>query len=36
LALWKIINEEAAVFIPKNLDENFSSRFSQSDFFGAG
>jgi len=36
LALWKIINEESAVLIPKNLGENFSSKFLHSEFFGAG
>ena len=36
LALWKIVNEEDAVFIPKNRDENFSSGFLHSEFFGAG
>ena len=34
LALWKIINEEGAVLIPKNRGENFSSRFLHSEFFG--
>ena len=34
LALWKIINEEGGVLIPKNPGENFSSRFLQSEFFG--
>ena len=36
LALWKIINEEDAILIPKNLGENFSSGFLHSEFFGAG
>jgi len=36
LALWKIINEEDGVLIPKNWGENFSSRFLHSEFFGAG
>jgi len=36
LALWKINNEEDAVLIPKNRDENFSSGFLDSEFFGAG
>jgi len=37
LALWKKINEEDAVLIPKNRGENFSSGFLHSDsFFGAG
>jgi len=27
LALWKVINEEDAIFIPKNRGENFSSGF---------
>jgi len=35
-ALWKIINEEDAVLIPKNWGENFSSRFLHSEFFGVG
>jgi len=35
LALWKIINEEDAVLIPKNRVENFSSGFLHSEFFGA-
>ena len=34
LAVWKIINEEDAVLIPKNAGENFSSRFLHSEFFG--
>jgi len=33
LALWKIINEEDAVFIPKNRGKNFSSRLLNSGFF---
>ena len=36
LALWKIFNEEYAVFIPKNLAENFSSGFLHLEFFGGG
>ena len=36
LALWKIINEEDAVLIPKNRGEKFSSGFLHSEFFGAG
>jgi len=36
LALWKIINEEDAVFIPKNRGEKFSSGFLHSEFFGTG
>ena len=36
LILWKIINEEDAVLIPKNRGENFSSGFLHSEFFGAG
>jgi len=32
-ALWKIINEEDAVLIPKNWGENFSSGFFHSGFF---
>ena len=36
LAFCKIINEEDAVLIPKNRDENFSSGFLHSEFFGAG
>ena len=36
LALWKIINEEDAVLIPKNRGENFSSGFLYSEYFGAG
>jgi len=36
LALWKIINEEDAVLIPKNQGENFSIGFLHSEFFGAG
>ena len=33
LALWKMINEEYAVLIPKNRGENFSSGFLHSEFF---
>ena len=36
LALWKIINEEDAVLIPKNRDENISSGFLYSEFFWGG
>ena len=36
LVLWKIINEEDAVLIPKNQGKNFSSWFFHSEFFGAG
>ena len=36
LALWKIINEEEAVFIPPKLRRVFSSGFLHSEFFGAG
>ena len=36
LALWKIINEEDAVLIPKNRGENVSSGFLHSEFFGMG
>jgi len=36
LVLWKITNEEDAVFIPKNQGENFSSGFLHSGLFGAG
>jgi len=36
LALWKIINEEDAVLIPKNRGKNFSGGFFNSDFFWAG
>jgi len=32
LALWKIINEEDAVLIPKNRGKNFSSGFLHSEF----
>ena len=35
LALWKIINEEDAVLIPKNQGENIFSGFLHSEFFGA-
>ena len=35
-ALWKIINKEDAVLIPKNRGENSSSRFLHSEFFGVG
>jgi len=36
LALWKIINEEDTVLIPKNRGENFSRGLLHSEFFGAG
>jgi len=36
LALWKIINEEDTVFIPKNLGEEFSRGFLHSEFLGGG
>ena len=36
LALWKIINEEDAVLIPKYRGENFSSVFLHSEFLGWG
>ena len=36
LALWKIINEEDAVLIPKNRGEKFSSGFLHSGFLGQG
>ena len=36
LALWKIINEENAVLIPKNRGENFSRGFLHSYFLGGG
>ena len=36
LALWKIINEEDAVLIPKNRGQNFSSGFLHSEFLRAG
>ena len=36
LALWKIINKEDAVLIPKNQGENFSTGFLHSEFFGVG
>jgi len=36
LALWKIINEQDAVLIPKNRDENFTSGFLHSKLFGVG
>jgi len=36
LALWKIINEEDAVLIPKIQSVHFSSGFLHSEFFGAG
>ena len=34
MGLRKIINEEDAVLIPKNRDENFSSGFLHSEFLG--
>jgi len=36
LAVWKMINEEDAVLIPKNQGENFSSTFLHSELFGPG
>jgi len=36
LALWKIINEEDAVLVPKNRREKFSSGYLHSEFFGRG
>jgi len=36
LALWKIINEEDAVLIPKNRGENFPADFCTPIFFGGG
>jgi len=36
MALWKVINEEDAVLIPKNRGEKFSSGFLHSEFFGTG
>jgi len=36
LTLWKVINEEDAVLIPKNRGEKFSSGFLHWKFFGAG
>jgi len=36
LALWKIINEVDAVFIPKNQGEKFSSGILHSEFLGYG
>ena len=36
LALWKIINEEDAVLIPKNRGENFSSRVLHSEYCWGG
>ena len=35
-ALWNIINEEEAVFIPKNRSEKFSSGFLHAEFCGVG
>jgi len=35
LALWKTVNEEDAVLIPKYRGENFSSGFLYSEFLGA-
>jgi len=32
--LWKIVNEDDAVLIPKNRGENFSSGFLHLEFFG--
>jgi len=36
LALWKIINEEDSILIPKIRGEKFSSRFLHLEFLGAG
>ena len=36
LTLWKIINEEDAVLIPKNRGEKFSSGFLPLEFLGWG
>ena len=36
LAIWKIINEEDTILIPKNRGQKFSSRFLHSEFFRAG
>jgi hypothetical protein len=36
LAIWKIINEENAVMIPKNRVKNFSSGLFHSELFGRG
>ena len=36
LALWKIINEEDAVLIPKNRGEKFSSEFLRSEYWWRG
>ena len=36
LALWKVIDEEDAILIPKNRGENFSSEFLHTEFFGTG
>ena len=36
LALWKIINEEDAILIQKNRDENFSGGFLHSEYLGLG
>jgi len=36
LALWKIINEEESVLIPKYQSEKFSSGFCTLNFWGQG
>jgi len=36
LALWKMINEEDTVLMPKNRGQNFSSGFLHSEFLGEG
>jgi len=36
VALWKIINAEDTVLIPRNRGEKFTSGFLHSKFFGAG
>jgi hypothetical protein len=36
LALWKLINEEDAILMPKNRGDKLSSGFFYSEFFGGG
>ena len=36
MALWKIINEQDVILIPKNRDEKFSSGFLHLEYFGMG
>ena len=36
VTLWKMINEEDAVLIPKSRGENFSRGFLHSEFFNTG